>query len=61
LQIATYNQTIRVNAMLVNHEVGVVQPDLSAARGVESPTFVTAAGGQRPGLYHVPEWDVGGQ
>jgi hypothetical protein len=55
LQIATYNETIRFNVMLVNHELGVVQPYLSTARGVESPTFLIRRRGQRPGLYHVFE------
>jgi hypothetical protein len=36
-------------------EVGVVQPYLSTARGVESPTFLLRRRRQRPGLYAVFE------
>jgi hypothetical protein len=39
----------------VNHELGVVQPYLSTARGVESPTFVLRRRGRRQGLYPVFE------
>ena len=55
LHVATYDQTIRFNILLVNHEVGVVQPYLSTARGVESPTFVLRPRRKRPGLYTVFE------
>ena len=40
LEVATYDETIRFNILLLNRETGVVQPYLSTARGVESPTFI---------------------
>jgi hypothetical protein len=55
LWIATYDETIRFNILLVNHEIAVVQPYLPTARGVESPTFVLRRRRQRPGLYAVFE------
>ena len=55
LQIAAYDEIIRFNILLVNHEVGVIQPYLCTARGVESPTFVLRRRGRRPGLYAVFE------
>jgi len=55
LQVATYDETIRFNVLLVDDEVGVVQPYLSTARGVESPTFLLRRRRKRPGLYAVFE------
>jgi Domain of unknown function (DUF5919) len=55
LQVATYDETIRFNVLLVDDELGVVQPYLSTARGVESPTFLLRRRRQRPGLYAVFE------
>jgi hypothetical protein len=55
LQVATYDEIIRFNLLLVDDEVGVVQPYLSTARGVESPTFLLRRRRQRPGLYAVFE------
>jgi hypothetical protein len=55
LHVATYDTTIRFNILLVNHEVGVIQPYLSTARGVESPTFLLRRRRQHPGLYTVFE------
>jgi hypothetical protein len=55
LWIATYDETIRFNILLINREVGVVQPYLATARGVESPTFLLRRRRQRPGLYAVFE------
>jgi hypothetical protein len=54
LRVATYDETIRFNILLVDHEVAVVQPYLPTARGVESPTFLLR---RRPGrgLYVVFE------
>lgn len=40
LQVGTYDETIRFNTILVNREIAVVQPYLSTARGVESPTYL---------------------
>ena len=55
LHIASYDETIRFNILLVNQELGVIQPYLSTARGVESPTFVLRRRGRRPGLYPIFE------
>jgi hypothetical protein len=55
LRIATYDETIRFNILLINREIGVVQPYLSTARGVESPTFLLRRRRQHPGLYTVFE------
>jgi hypothetical protein len=53
VRIATYDETIRFNILLVNDEFGVVQPYLSTARGVESPTLLVRRRPQRGGLYAV--------
>ena len=42
LEIATYDETIRFNIILVDDEIGIVQPYLPALRGIDSPTFVLA-------------------
>jgi hypothetical protein len=55
LEVATYDTTIRFNVLLVDDELGVVQPYLSTAGGVESPTFLLRRRRQRPGLYAVFE------
>jgi hypothetical protein len=55
LRVATYDETIRFNIMLVSGELAVVQPYLSTARGVESPTFLLRRRPRRRGLYDVFE------
>lgn len=40
MQVATYNETIRFNLILVDNEVCIAQPYLPATRGVDSPTFI---------------------
>ncbi len=40
LLLATYDETVRFNVILVDDNVGVVQPYLPGIRGVDSPTFV---------------------
>ena len=40
LCIATYDETIRFNVMLVDRRLAVVQPYMYGARGVESPTLL---------------------
>ena len=55
LRVATYDETIRFNIMLVNADQGVVQPYLSTARGVESPTLLLRRRPRRRGLYDVFE------
>jgi hypothetical protein len=51
LTLATYDETIRFNLLLVNGSLGVVQPYLPGERGVESPTFVLRQHASGPGLY----------
>jgi hypothetical protein len=51
LRIATYDQTIRFNIILIDRQVGVVQPYLPGARGVESPTFVLHRNNSIIGLF----------
>jgi hypothetical protein len=58
LEVATYDETIRFNILLLNDEIGVVQPYLSTARGVESPTFLLRRR-ERRGLYDVFEEMLG--
>lgn len=43
VQVRLYDQTIRFNIILVDGELGVVQPYMPRARGLESPTFVLRA------------------
>jgi len=49
--IATYDETIRFNIVLVNDQTAVVQPYLPNARGVESPTLVMEKVTSTPGLF----------
>jgi hypothetical protein len=51
LMIATYDETIRFNIVLVNDQTAVVQPYLPNARGVESPTLVMEKVTSTPGLF----------
>lgn len=39
-QIASYDETIRFNIILIDDLIGIVQPYLPSQRGVDSPTFV---------------------
>lgn len=45
LTIRVYDETVRFNITLVDERLGVVQPYLPDARGVESPTLVFGGGG----------------
>jgi hypothetical protein len=40
LQLAVYDETIRFNIFIIDDEIGVVQPYLPSARGLESPTLL---------------------
>jgi hypothetical protein len=40
LEIATYDQTMRFNLLLIDQRIGVVQPYLPVLRGLDSPTLV---------------------
>jgi hypothetical protein len=52
VRLATYDETIRFNLILVDDETCVAQPYMPAARGIESPTFVIRRTGDA-GLYPV--------
>lgn len=43
LQVAVYDETIRFNILLVDQRLGIVQPYLPHARGIDSPTLVLEA------------------
>jgi hypothetical protein len=49
--IATYDETIRFNIVLVDDLVGIVQPYMPGRRGVDSPTFVLHRRWPELGLY----------
>jgi Domain of unknown function (DUF5919) len=55
LEIATYDETIRFNIILVDNEIGVVQPYLPALRGIDSPTLVLRRRSENQGLFPVFE------
>lgn len=55
LEIATYIETIRFNIILVDEEIGVVQPYLPALRGIDSPTFVLRRRWENQGLFPIFE------
>jgi hypothetical protein len=65
IEVATYDQTIRINITLINNELCIAQPYLPHARGVESPTMVIKKRWPSAGLYSVFErtfdelWDGG--
>jgi hypothetical protein len=65
IEVATYDQTIRINITLINDELCIAQPYLPHARGVESPTMVIKKRWPAAGLYSVFErtfdelWDGG--
>ncbi|WP_430791723.1 DUF5919 domain-containing protein [Actinoplanes sp. G11-F43] len=55
IEVATYDQTIRVNITLINDSLCIAQQYLPHARGVESPTMVIKKRWPAAGLYHVFE------
>lgn len=65
VEFRTYDETIRFNVMLIDETVGVMQPYLPQARGVDSPTFVMKRTGSGANLFSVAEgifeqtWDRG--
>lgn len=65
LLLATYDQTIRFNIVLIDDQVGVVQPYLPGIRGVDSPTFVLHRRWPQLGLFPTFEsvfcslWETG--
>lgn len=65
VEFRTYDETVRFNVMLIDETVGVMQPYLPQARGVDSPTFVTRRTDAGADLFGVAEgifeqtWDRG--
>jgi len=55
VEIATYDETLRVNITLVDENTCVVQPYLPEARGVDSPTFVLDRTAANSGLHQTFE------
>ena len=55
LEIATYDETIRFNVVLVDEQIGIVQPYLPAMRGIDSPTFMLERKWPDRGLFPVFE------
>lgn len=55
IQVATYDQTIRVNVTLIDNALCIAQQYLPHARGVESPTMVIRKRWPSAGLYSVFE------
>ncbi len=53
IQIATYDEPIRFNVLIVDDALAVVQPYLPVYRGVESPTLVIRRQEANPGLFTV--------
>lgn len=53
VQIATYDETIRFNVLVVDDTLAAVQPYLPVYRGVESPTLVLRRQESNPGLFTV--------
>jgi hypothetical protein len=59
LELATYDETIRFNVVLIDDSICVVQPYLPALRGVDSPTLVlrrVTAGGLLPVFSRLFDW-----
>jgi len=48
LEIATYDEAVRFNLLLVDGRLGIVQPYLHARRGVDSPVLVLRRGDSEP-------------
>ena len=53
LQVATYDETVRFNIVLIDDRLGVVQPYLPHSRGVDAPTLVLEPGDAGDGLFPV--------
>jgi Domain of unknown function (DUF5919) len=53
LQVATYDETVRFNIVLVDDKIGVIQPYLPQARGVDSPTLLVERRDDGVGLFPV--------
>ncbi|MFF5082082.1 DUF5919 domain-containing protein [Actinoplanes sp. NPDC000266] len=55
IEVATYDQTIRINILLIDDIVCVAQPYLPHSRGVEAPTMMIRKRWPAAGLYPVFE------
>jgi hypothetical protein len=53
LLMATYDETIRFNILLIDGRTGVIQPYLPNARGVAAPTLVVERCDDGQSLYDV--------
>jgi hypothetical protein len=51
LALATYDEVIRFNVVLVDDRVCIMQPYLPGVRGLDSPTFVITNDSRSDGLY----------
>lgn len=51
LSVAVYDEPIRHNIVIVNDDLCVVQPYLTDARGLDSPTYVIRRRGRERGLF----------
>lgn len=51
IEIATYDETLRFNIILIDGQVGVIQPYLPSSRGIDSPTFVLHRRWENQGLF----------
>lgn len=52
-EMSLSDETVRFNIILVDDKVGVFQPYLPEARGVDSPTFVIRTNSPESGFFHV--------
>jgi hypothetical protein len=55
LELAIYDEMIRFNMILIDGQIGVIQPYLPALRGIDSPTFVLHRRWENQGLFPVFE------
>jgi hypothetical protein len=51
VEIATYDETVRFNIIMIDRDVAIVQPYLPEARGIDSPTFVANRRSPVAGLF----------
>jgi hypothetical protein len=60
VEVATYDETLRFNLVLIDERIGIVQPYLHGRRGVDSPAFVLdrrrAEGGLLPVFEQTFAW-----
>lgn len=60
LALATYEEPVRFNIVLVDDEIGIVQPYMPGVRGVDSPTLLlrsrTVGDGLFPAFRQAFQW-----